>query len=462
MRELELIKGDYNHRHLIVNEEANELERDKVLSNKVELVKKVYKSDEIVDVTVESELIAEEVTNSFRNVFESRGGVTEEQVHFAMETSKIVFGKLKEDIITVVPAPCGFGKSSITLEILQKQIERYKKEVTKDGIIIVTDRLDSLRKTEADLESVGLEGYTYLLEGWNEQICLNKKVKMGGYKSCTPAYCSFFSKCKISKQQNEQVAYPILLITNARLRESFETIKEYSKWDHGNRTILLIDERPDVLNNLKVTTELLNSIATALSKLDFETPQEKTTLENKFNEVSIAIANKIQELRDTSKRFLVTDSINNSICKNDSVFVELWNKYMKNAYKWELEHIHTVLIQGGFYVFEKKTEFISTIGSRDLKELYCDTFKTIIFDGTALYDPQYLGMYDKGSLKFLDIENTRIYDNLTINVYNKHKLSKTSFNQKDYLINACASFINNKMAIGVSANIKVYHLDMVC
>ncbi|MDR3585272.1 MAG: hypothetical protein P4L59_08115 [Desulfosporosinus sp.] len=449
MRDIKLIDEiDYNYKALLLDEKNKLFDGDHTLNNVIKLVKSVYTANEIVDITPELESIATDVTNSFIETFESRGGATNEQINFANETAKIVFGDLKENIISVIPAPCGFGKSSITLELLQKIIDLHIKKITTDGIIIVTDRLESLRDTEKELDKLGLGGYTYVLEGWNQEICINKKIKQGDAKVCAPANCNFYMQCKISKQQKEQEKFPILLITNARLRECGDTLKRYAKWEQGDRTILLIDERPEVLDVVKVSKELLNKISTILSKLDYETTEEKTVLENKFKEICELINNKMQKLRNNYKRFIVSNVNNDIICKNDTEFMELWDKYMRYNNRRELDHIHTVLTVGGFYVYQSKIEFICTIGSRDLKEMYCDTFKTIIFDGTALYDPQYLGMYDKGSIKYLDIENSRIYDNLTINVYSKHKLTQTTFREKNHLVGACASFINNKMRIG--------------
>ena len=452
MREINLIKDlDYNYKYKILNEQNNKLllDGDNRLNEIIKLSKEVYTANEIVTITPELELIATDITNNFINTFELRGGLTIEQINFANETSKIIFGELIEEIITVIPAPCGFGKSSITSEILQKIISLHINKESTDGIIIVTDRLESLRNTVEYLKQVNLDGYTYILEGWNQEICINKKIKQGDAKVCTPNNCNFFSKCKISKQQKEQEKFPILLITNARLRECADSIIKYKDWENGTRTILLIDERPDVLDVVKVSKELLNKISTTLSKLNYDTTEDKTNLENKFKEISDTINTKMQRLRGSEhKRFIVSNINNDMICKNDLEFMTLWDKYMRFENKRELEHIHTILTLGGFYVYQKNIEFICTIGSRDLKELYCDKFKTIIFDGTALYDPQYLGMYKKGSIKYLDIENTRSYDNLTINVYNKHKLTQTTFREKNHLVNACASFINNKMRIG--------------
>ena len=425
------------------------LDGDNVLNEKIKLVKEVYTSDELVSMDDKLLEIAMDVTNSFIETFKNRGGATKEQIDFANETAKIVFGILVEKYVIGIPAPCGFGKSSITLEILKKMVEMLKLKLTTDGIIIVTDRLESLRETQKELNEMGLGGYTYILESWNEEMCMNKKIKQSDSKICTPKKCSFFSSCKICFQQTEQAEKPILLITNARLREGGENINRYKDYNGGERKTLIIDERPDVLDVVKVHKSLLNEISTELSKCEYICTEEKTNLENKFKEICDTLIGRMQRLRTKYKRFIVSNISNDIICKNDEEFMSLWNKYMGNNRKRELAHIHKVLTSGGFYVYEKNTEFITTIGSRDLNDMYSDTFKTIIFDGTALYDPLYLSMYINNSIKFLDIENTRIYNNLSITSYSQHKLTRTNFKDKKYLVKACAEFINNKMRIGM-------------
>jgi hypothetical protein len=202
------------------------------------------------------------------------------------------------------------------------------------------------------------------------------------------------------------------------------------------------------MDTIKVNKSLLNEISTEISKCTYESKSEKTVFENKWKYISNTIENKMQRLREKHKRFIISNINNEIICKNDTEFMELWDKYMENKYIRELGHIHTVLKMGGFYVYEKDTEFICTIGSKDLRNMYSDTFKTIIFDGTALYDPLYLGMYKKESIKFLDIENTRLYSNLNIKAHTAHKLTKTTFKDKTYLARACAKFVEDRMKIG--------------
>lgn len=453
MREIQLIKNtDYNYRYYVIDEKNNVRSGDNVINDTVSLSRKVYTADEVVD--LESKEVVDNVKNNFIETFKNRGGATKEQIYFAEETAKVIFGKLKESVVITIPAPCGFGKSSISLEILKELIKLIKENKTTDGLILVTDRLDSLRNTENDLNELNLSGYTYILEGWNEDLCDNKKVKDSNSKMCTPQNCPYFYKCKIYEQQEEQNKFPILMITNARLRECGDSIKRYSKYENGERKILLIDERPDILDTVKVNKKLLNEISTEISKCKYEDTNEKTEFENLWNEIQSIITNKMQKLRSKYKRFIVSNVNNEPICKNDTRFMELWDKYMQNNYKRELNHIHRVLTQGGFYVYQSNVEFITTIGSKDLKEMYEDTFKTIIFDGTALYDPLYLGMHEKGSLKFLDIENTRLYSNLYINAYIKHKLTRQTFKEISYLAKACGNFIKDKLKVGF--NKKVY------
>lgn len=452
MREIRLIDElEYNKRYKEIGKNNGKkiYDGDSYIYDIVKLSKEVYKADELVSTNEEINVMVNDVKSSFIETFNNRGGATKQQIDFAEETAKIVFGKLKEDIVTVIPAPCGFGKSSISLEILKKLIELIKNNKTTDGLILVTDRLDSLRDTQNDLKEMDLDGYTYILEGWNENICINEKVKQAESKVCTPKNCPYFYKCKIYEQQEKQNKYPVLMITNARLKECGDSIKKYSRYENGERKVLLIDERPDILDTVKVDKKLLNEISTEISKCEYENTDEKTKFENMFKEIQDVLATKMQKLRKKYKRFIISNINNELICKTDNGFMDLWDKYMKNDYKRELEHIHAVLTKGGLYVYEKNTEFITTIGSKDLKELYSNIFKTIVFDGTALYDPLYSGMYKIKSIKYLDVENTRLYNNLYVNVYIRHKLTKTTFKDKKHLVKACGEFVNERMKIGL-------------
>lgn len=412
--------------------------------------KDTYTSDELVEVTDKFKGIINNTVNGFINTFESRNmKPTNEQIYFARETSNIVFGEMiKRNLIPIIPAPCGFGKSTIKLEIVKELIKLYKdkdKSITT-GVIIVGDRLEDLRELQSSLKKCNLEGYTYMLESWNEEICINKRNKEAKSKMCFG--CDYFYKCKIGEQQNEQGKYPILLITNARLRECGESIKRYRKYDKGERTLLLIDERPEILDSIKVNKALLNEIDTHISALNYSEIKDKTEFTTYWKEITEQIDNKMISLRGKYKRFILNNKCNIGICKDNDRFMELWNTYMGSNYKRELEHINTVITKGGFYVCENNTEFIATIGLNDLIEDYCENFKTIIFDGSALYDPLYISMYESNKIKYLYIPNSRTYENLKIKVNTEEKITKTKFKDVKYLTYGLAEYIKNISKIG--------------
>lgn len=431
---------------------------DNYIFNNLSLERVTYTSEDIVDITDELTEVSNEITESFKNTFISRGReATIEQIYFANETAKVVLGKSQDSHIIVDPAPCGFGKSTIKLELMKYFTKLYEKEILTTGVIIVGDRLEDLKQLQTDLGEYSR--YTFLLEGWNEEVCKDKSIKIAENKMCRK--CTY-TNCKVKIQGYEQSKYPILLITNARLQQFGEMIgSQYKKWDGGERKILLIDERPQILDNVLVSKELLNKIDTAISNVDYENMSEKTQLSNYWKEIINLVESKMIPLRENYKRFIISNTCNIGVCLDNESFKKLWDKYMKKDFDRELTHIHTVLTRGGFYVCESNKEFIATIGCRNLRNDYKDFEKVVIFDGSALYDPQYISMYDyneetgedNSDLRFLYISNGRTYENLNITANLAHKISKTEFkNKSKYLVKAISEYIKSKVNIGFHAN----------
>lgn len=446
--EVRLADIEYNKKFEEIND--NTVNGDNYISSTLKFRKDTYTSDEIVTKIEKYDELIKRVVDNFIKTFHDRGlEPTEEQIYFAKETTEVIFGKLKDkNIISVVNASPGFGKSTIKIEILKVLIENYKSDSSNftNGVILVGDRLEDLRDIVTTLNDCGLGGYAYMLESWNRDICLDNKIVMSAGKMCSK--CDYLYKCKIGQQQREQNKYPILLMTNARLKECADSIQRYKKYDNGERTLLLVDERPELLDTLKVNKSVLNEIDTYISNLEYKDLEDKTRLLNQWKDITDTIEKQMSLLRIKYKRFILKNSNNIGICKENDEFMKLWNKYVKSEYKRELNHIHKILTEGGFYVCEGSKEFISSIGIRDLTADYSNDFKTIIFDGSALYDPLYLGLYNQGKIKYLYIKNSRTYENLNIEAIMKHKVTKTEFKNKKYLIKALCNFVSNKAKQG--------------
>lgn len=453
LKTIGLEKITYGKKYKEYRSQGNEVHRDcdNYIETYIELSKNTYTSEDFVTTDKKIDTRVNNVVNGFKNIFENRGRqATEEQLYFAKETAKVVFGKAKDNKISIIPAPCGFGKSTIKLELIKEIIKLYEdtKADFKNGVVIVGDRLTDLRELISVLKNEGLEKYVYMLESWNTDICMDKDIKEAKPKMCFNCYN--FNKCKIGQQQNEQKNYPILLMTNARLKECGKSIKGYSKYNNGDRTLLLIDERPEILDTIKVDVKLLSEIKTYIDNLDYKNIEDKTKLLNYWNRIIEEIERKMQSLRGKYKRYVLSNRNNIDVVTEE--FMELWKAYMKKDYERELKHIIKVLTEGGFYVCESNKEFISTIGKRDLNTLLESFNKKIIFDGSALYDPLYLSMYkeneEESDVRYLYIKNSRTYENLYINAFNEHKVSKTRFKDIKYLDTALANFINNKESEG--------------
>ncbi|MFT5872860.1 MAG: hypothetical protein ACI8WT_001798 [Clostridium sp.] len=431
---------------------------------KTSLTKFVFTSEDLVE-NYNNEMV-ESVVTRYINLFTERGlTATEPQINFARETSKILLGELKkQELLPTIPAPCGFGKSTINQVFLEVICLAYKEGIFEDGIIIVTDKIDQLYELHNDLiETVGYyinnslknksenTPYTYVMEGWKEDsyergVCLNRDAKVYEYGMCTSERCPNYGKCKICNQKFDQFGSPILLMTNARLETCGEGINFYSTYtdkskNRQRRTLRIIDEKPTMRNNFKVNIEVLGEIRNALDKIDDskdkKTPTDKQILIDKWEKIRSNINGKFTDF-SKSERIIVSNINNTPILLTDIEFTTLWENYMgKNKFKRELEHIHTVLTKGGLFInANKRGSWIETIG---MKNIHSENFKTVIYDGTALIDPDYS---DESIIRFLDIENLRTFENMTVNVHMGTKLTKTNFNAKNHLEKGCAKFLD--------------------
>ncbi|NFC89032.1 hypothetical protein EXN13_15585 [Clostridium botulinum] len=422
------------------------------------LKKKVYTSEDLTENNENINVLVNKTIERYNSLFEERNmKATPQQLNFASETAKILLSNLKnKEIIPVIPAPCGFGKSTITQVFLNVVCEAYKEGTLIDGMIIVTDRIEQLYELHENI--IDSQGYykiekkdnkifktpfTYILEGWKEdsferKVCLNKDFKSYENGMCSSESCPFYGECKISKQKYQQIYSPIILLTNARLETFSESINIYSTYKDiednlQSRTLRINDEKPSMRDAFRVDTKILNNIENEIYTIDNN--EDRRKLIDKFMYISNIIK---QKFRDYEKydRMIVSNINNTPILLSDKEFMELWHKYFKKKFSYELRHIHTVLTKGGLFVNAgKRGMFISTIG---MKKILNEKMKTVIFDGTALVDNDY---NNEDIIKFVDIDNPRTFDNVDFNFYLAHKLNKSKFNSKKYLINACANFL---------------------
>lgn len=432
----------------------------------------IYEPEEIVNVSEVNSRIIENVVNEYRELFiEWKMNPTDEQIEFARTTAKILLGELKNrKTIPVIPAPCEFGKSTITYVFIKEVCKALREGSIQEGMIIVIDKLDDLKRIHNELEQeIGYyktelinnkeckTPFTYVLEGWTEKsyekgICKNKRMKAYKVGMCNKVNCPFFDECKMSNQKTKQRFSPILLMTNARLETFGENLNQYEHYKNKDgaiksRTMIINDEKPVMVDSMSVSMQMINNIDNAIRDISINNEKgksEKKKLEEKWDQIRTILKDKLDRYSTKYERFLVSNNNNEPILLNDEEFKLLWDKHMVNKYKNELKHIHRALTVGGLFCKTKKQEFINTISMKD--DIVNENFKTVIFDATALIDPDYAsseGNAYEDVIRFVNIENARRFDNITFKFNQFHKINKTQFGSKKYLIDACVKFIEN-------------------
>lgn len=411
---------------------------------------KSYKPNQIV---VDNDV----VTNLALKVKENMGAVftldrnidiSQGQLDFAFDAAKVILGThFVTDKITLIPAKAGFGKStfiSSLMEILvEEQIKKHTPFWKNQGVIIVTDKLESLRELQENLNhtfgSLGGKDVAYILEGWNTNICKNFSKKIYEEGMCSTSKCEFFWECKISYQTIKQRYSPILMMTNARFFQLSEIdLREYREWIDNNgekclRNIILIDEKPKLVENKEVKKSIIYDLLKEVDSLDRGFTQIKGYLKNILDE-AIRQFDYLEEIypKEVSNDLHVFKGETSLITDE---FVHVWKEYFQFNKLDEVKSLKDFFSTGGLVCSTSKIFKIKTLGSRILNY---PEFKTFIFDATCELDPEYYG----DRFQYLDIKDFKDYKNLNIHYINELNFSKNNLKKNLWLLDSVASWIN--------------------
>lgn len=409
------------------------------LYHTLSIKKKMYKSSHFVHIDDELNQIAETIANKFKDelaIYSIKA--TQEQLEYIRELTRVFFGVHRNQNITIIPAPCGFGKS-VGKRVILKYVQKLIELGSTNGVIVVADMKDDLYELQNYLGNK----YCYILEGYSPEICTNKNFNESTYNMCKN--CNK-TNCKVRKQNKECKDYPVLLMTNARLGELGESVDKYYEWNGGLRTKLIIDERPVIDATITINKTILNNIDSYLNnKVDYKgNDDDKTNLCNLFMELSNKIYDFMRTNRTKYTRKHIAIKNTEELTSNDELFHELWDKYELNfIYGKQLNTIENILKNGCIYINEGTTEFLTIPKTKNLNYSY-KKFTTFILDGSSLIDPWYNAMENYAD--YLYIKNTRTFENLEIIIHHKHNLSKTNFTNKNTgskLVKSCNRYLNN-------------------
>lgn len=438
------------------------------------------KPEQIVDINEDIKEFAAETRNKFKGLFDERHNkITDGQVNFSYDATMSIMGQVKNpDKITIIPAKAGFGKSSYIYSFLSNLCKHINSgalsKFSKQGVIIVTDKIEALRQLEKDIyKDNGCyhkngkyeTKYTYILEAWNKNsfrdgICKNEAIEKYEYGMCSPMECPYYDRCKMNYQKQQQVYSPILLMTNARLKQYGDRLDEYRAWIDENkkeqiRDIVIIDEKPAIIDNYKIDTQLFSTLKKTVEETKVNGTDVIETKEFLLKELH-EMENEVLKLRNEVSQY------RNCICcgTKERVFTEEFNERWKNIIGFRntdlLNAVEKMFTMGALWC-NADVPYFKTLG---IKNFNYDGFKTYIFDATAELDPD----YEDDRFQFLNIEDYKNYENITFHVFRAKEMnmSKTALDlrKNPWKNTAVANWINDKFTdktyvVTYKANVKI-------
>lgn len=142
-----------------------------------------------------------------------------------------------KDRISVLPLMCGTGKSS-ALRLKMKQIIEAG---DGSGMIIVTDSIDRMRD--------------YLLKGSEELIQFFAEHKN---------QITIMKHDTLEENLMHQAEGPILIMSTQRFTNLLPSqTKQYLKWNHGDRNLIIVDERPYFYRQIDISLDNLYQLRAA-------------------------------------------------------------------------------------------------------------------------------------------------------------------------------------------------------
>jgi hypothetical protein len=336
----------------------------------------------------------------------------------------------------LIPLDMGGGKSTIIKIFLQEMFLRN----LEFGALVAVERKEDAKLYANEInKSVGTK-IAYAMYGFDENECLLNVKEGNDFDHCIARKtynCPHMERCRYWQQSEKQKEYPIAIITLQRMLQ--DSGKLHEKYGHfvvseetkekKKRELLLIDEKYKTtfvseLNKkgFKKFTEKI------LSDLHWESNGENEL----YNEFKKAIE-KIEPLYNTVTIGRdIFEPIDKTFCFSDDLkdFFKRYD-YTEKVYKIPTI-IESIILNGGFREVKKKGKITLTTSYYHKYKDFAN-FKTIIFDGTADIDLEYI--HEEHHV--FDFEPLRTYDGLTIYKCNLVSGSKTSMKDEDKLKAFC-------------------------
>ncbi len=188
---------------------------------------------------------------------------SEQQLKFYNDCSKLIFGELKDNSPILIPAKCGFGKTTFLKSMIVTLIQEINNNNLSEDylpMIITQERLEDLEKLIDNIKKETKTDSIYLFKGWNPNFngCINTSPPQTQEEhliKCNKLNCEQYDECSLSHQLQKSKKFPIIAITTARLALLNNSIDTNNSLDNyiefidingisKKRQRIIIDEKP--------------------------------------------------------------------------------------------------------------------------------------------------------------------------------------------------------------------------
>lgn len=286
---------------------------------------------------------------------------TQEQIEWSKQLTEQILGYTLNNTIEVVSDRCGLGKSSLINAILKN---------TSIGAIFITDRLDRL-----DVTATLLGDECYYMHFTEEEID-SKKIFL------------------------EQKSKRVLLMTTQRYFSlTAEEIESYKEWIGGTRELVIIDEKPPIIEVIEVDNEYINSIENAT-----EREVKDVTVKNAIKNNITLIRNSFNTLLDSFGDKKVGFYRGNGLFVTEQ-FIQLVKDNLTREYYNRALNIKQ-LQYGSLYIGSGNDDNNTRklVFAKNNIDKFVDCYKYFILDATAKIDNDYFFNWERLNISRNELE----------------------------------------------------------
>ena len=393
--------------------------------------------------------IADNTKNSLSNY-------SEQQVKFYNDCSRLIFGELIDNNPILIPAKCGFGKTTFLKSMISTVItEVENKRISEEYLpmIITQERLEDLENLIRAINDETKTNYIYLFKGWNKNFkeCINNSPPKNleeHYIKCNKSNCKEYEKCSISHQLKKSKEFPIIAITTARLALLNNSIDPHNSLDKyieftdksGNtkkRKRIIIDEKPKLLENNLFTRDIIRNLESYVEKYNNYNyskkfnHEEEIYLKTQLNIISTYLLEIEKETLNEKYKIMELDK-----SKFTKEFKDKWIKYLgyKHPDFQKLDIFFNNLVlrcrdKNNFFIIKQNN--FNTCG-----------LKTFIFDGTAEISIEYKS--SENDFKYFKIDDYKDYPHLNFHIMKTYVSRQGLENKKDLITDWIEENFNDK------------------